>query len=330
MDDDRCAAYTPAGDPPVVPSAERPGEWMCGFDGGPLNQHQQDHPNRPRPIVTNQTLEEGFHISKWQGGKQGIRCAATAGGRRIRRVLQSHAWRKGEHPAQKPSQIWATEFAIEPRHIRLHFTKAGGTQGLPKKAKQVIYKLLWRRVFFRGPGGPRTCCMCGSLLRGRGEAHVFFECDWAKLVWGRAMSYLIAAGMSPRAPLEEYMVNSRASWSSARGSSAGKIWRSWWACVVWAIWKVVCDRIHGDDGEGRGGVDNDQLFRRALSYAEYALTDCIKVQERDDGGSGEMVATASLLKEVVEHAARERRRGGGRQQGAGAHTLISAGGDDPT
>ena len=260
---------------------------VCGYNGCPIAEHPQDHPKRA-PRMTDLVLQEGVIPSKWYSEGKGVRCCANAGGRRIRRVQQARRWHQGNSPVLKYTEKWAAQFGTTEGDVLHHFTAAGRVAGLPMRAKVLLLKVLWKRVFFKGCEGDTHCPLCQAQYLGEAEHHVFFTCAHAKVAWGRAMELMRAGGASPRGRTREYMVSSRGKWTSTTLRRVQGPWRQWWACIMWGIWRSYCDWTH-DAGQST----TDQQAEVAVAYAVRTLWQSINAQKRMAkwGSSAEMKLT---------------------------------------
>ena len=260
---------------------------VCGYNGCPIAEHPQDHPKRA-PRMTDLVLQEGVVPSKWYSEGKGVRCCANAGGRRIRRVQQARRWHQGNSPVLKYTEKWAAQFGTTEGDVLHHFTAAGRVAGLPMRAKVLLLKVLWKRVFFKGREGDKHCPLCQTQYLGEAEHHVFFTCVHAKVAWGRAMEFMRAGGVSPRGRTREYMVSSRGKWTSTTLRRVQGPWRQWWACIMWGIWRSYCDWTH-DAGQST----TDQQAEVAVAYAVRTLWQSINAQKRMAkwGSSAEMKLT---------------------------------------
>ena len=87
--------------------------------------------------------------------------------------------------------------------------------------------------------------MCGEAMRGRTESRLLFYCNWTKRVWGKAMEVLNTLGVRRDSPQQGERAGAPGEgWQAPQGIKARKVWRKWWACVVWAIWRSWCDVTH--------------------------------------------------------------------------------------
>ena len=215
---------------------------------------------------------------------------------------------------------WAQWAGVERREAQRQFLKGAATRGLPKKAKQVIYKLLWKRVVWRGPGGEHACRGCGDSYAGEAEQHVFFECRDARAVWAAVMEKVFGCKEGPSAG--ELM--GAGFWREALvGLPQAKVWRKVWACTLWGLWRRFCEQRFGEE------KTEERMLRWVMGIIVETIRDCILVQVRSaEWGSPTGAELSEECRRLWAPMGLVRLRGG--LQGAGEDSWISAGGDAPT
>jgi hypothetical protein len=236
----------------AVRPANRP-RTVCGFDGGPVGLHPAAK-RRSRQSLTDLVTEEGVNPSTWwTGEEEAAPCRMHGPARAMRRAMRAASTK--EPPIRRPLEQWSRWGGVEGAQVQRHFVAASRFVGIPHKARQIILRLLWKKVLFKGPGATRTCPLCGMERVGEGEEHMFMTCPLAKEVWERAEGLLQAGGV---------VINTRHRASlcgqpmppirSPPGVKGGVVWRLVWAGVIWGLWKAQCEANHGYES-GVAGVE---------------------------------------------------------------------------